>query len=194
MTSDPRDGAGVDSAPATVNYRLGLVTIDGPALPAGTSVSLRLFGTVGHHDERPSVPLAALHIDDWAGPWREPSKPLAIAPHILDAAAAAIVAEGARIDPGGDYSDVARDLARAAIAAVSRRIQPTNDEAAAMVLGVLRLDVEKLTKTGDEIVSRLGDHPSDGDTPLADAVAVWRGVAHNDWAAHHARRAGEASP
>jgi hypothetical protein len=191
------DAHGGELAPPTVYYHVGPVVIDGPALPVGSVVGLRVLAVVASHesvgeDALDRVPAAALRIRDWAGPWLEPhnsDEPLEIAPHILAAAAAGIVAEGARIDPGGDYSDVARDLARAAIEAVSRRIQPTNDEATAMVLGVLQLDVKKLRDAGDEIVDRLRDHAADGDTALLDAVAVWRGVAHNDWSAHNARKA-----
>lgn len=171
-----------------VRYRLSGALIDGPALPLGTEAGMRLLVEVGDSDGE----ALALRITDWAGPWHEPHTPSerpVIAEHILDACTQALEHEAARIDPGGDYSDVARDLARAVIEAVARCITPTNNEAAAMVVGVLTLDVKKLTATGDQMASVLdGLAWSDGDQVRA-LTALWKGQAHHDWEDHHARRA-----
>lgn len=190
MTSDPWDAIDREFpvAPLSVDYRIPAVTIDAAVeLAIGSEVGLRVFAVVAPADSAATdscgdrVPTAALRIVDWEGPWLEPhnpTEPPVIAEHILDAAARGIEAAAKRSDPAATDPELSRALARAAIESVARRVSPTNDEATAMLVGVLRLDVEKLTKTGDRMAAMLASHE--------ELVALWRGLAHNDWAKHHA--------
>jgi hypothetical protein len=187
MTYDPLD-------PPSVYYRVPMVVIDGPALPVGSEVGLRVLAVVAPDapvvaDGADRIPSAALRIVDWSGPWREPHNPdvePAIAEHILDAAARGIAAcDVPGWDVAGQVDDtVARAYARAAIEAVARRIRPTDDEAIDMVLGVLRLDIEKLKNTGDELAT-LVDR-DDADDRARHAIALWNAQAHSAWAEYRA--------
>jgi hypothetical protein len=199
MTDDPRDAIDrpFPEQSTSVYYRIPGVVIDAPAeFQVGSEVGLRVLAVVAPDAEAAAgscgdrVPAAALRIVDWAGPWLEqhaPTDPPVIAEHILAAAAQGIEAAAKTSDPDAPEAELSRVFARAAIEAVARRIQPTDDEATAMLVGVLRLDVEKLRETGDELATLLDREDADGRT--RDSVALWNGQAHNDWAQHSRLRA-----
>lgn len=202
MTSDPWDAIDgefpVDQV--SVYYRIPEVTIDTTVeLAIGSEVGLRVLAVVAPADSAASdscgdrVPTASLRIVDWLGPWLEPhnpTEPPVIAEHILDAAARGIEAAAKRSDPAATDPELSREFARVAIEAVARRVSPTNDEATAMLVGVLRLDVEKLRRAGDALATLLRGRVSvDGnevEEELA-ALARWKGDAHDDWAEYQAR-------
>lgn len=178
-----------------VHYEIRPTTIDGPPIPVGTEVGLKVLATIAGVDGI----VLALRINDWAGPWVEqhndPDPPV-IHPRILDAATRAVERRTGELGDWTDVADWPREVASTVLEEIGRRIHPTNDEATSLALGVARLDVEKLRKTGDQMATHLRDlvaeihRDGEGETVSAteDVLAVWQGQAHNDWTDHHARR------
>lgn len=67
------------TAPKFIRYTIARTVIDGPAIPHGTQVVLRVFGDVIPDrivsEEGVAVPTTRIAIRDWAGPYRERYSP-----------------------------------------------------------------------------------------------------------------------
>jgi hypothetical protein len=174
-----------------VRYRMGAVTIDGAPLAIGQEAAFRILGDVGPAEIVAGVPTFSFRVRDWAGPWTESEGPDApvIPDRAIAAAAAAIESAAHEADPEATEAELSRVFARAAMEGVARLVWPTHDEAASLALSVGRLDVEKLRGVGDQLAALLAARArDDGDPNAATTMALWRGVAHGDWAGHDARR------
>lgn len=184
-----------------VRYRIPLTQIDGPPLEAGTAAAIKLLVTVEGVDDNPvfaGTPM--LRVRDWAGPWAEAHdpgpEPGPIPPRVLEECSAALVAAWESERPGGCTPEWAAMLTRAVLEQVGRMLHPADDDAVSLMLGVARLDVRKLTKSGDLMAAMLHDVAERSPELLGesaegalDLLALWKGQAHRDWSDHHARKA-----
>lgn len=146
--------------PEFPRYRIPETTIDAPYFAQGAKVVLKLECTVAVEPHSAALgngmPIV-LRIDDWAGPRRAELDPGPI-PEALLAACASRVADAlvmATLQSGGPADP--RDLAQAVLEEIGRRLHPSDSEAVTLVLGVARLDIEKLARAGDRLASEVDD-------------------------------------
>lgn len=174
-------------------YKLEPTTFDGPLVEEGAEAEVRLVVKVVE------VPPAAarergrpvmLRVTDFAGP-RVDRDPGPIPRDLLEACAARVAdlimrhAMQAIEDPAPDQ------LATVVLEEIGRRLHPGDSDAVSLAIGVMKLDVEKLTKTGDEMAELLLPVAHMLGKPLGEVMellATWKGQAHRDWSHLHALR------
>jgi hypothetical protein len=178
--------------PSFPRYHIGATTFDGPRKTDGEIVvQFWCRAVVVPVDEK----LAAgepiqLQVFDFVGP-RVERDPGPIPEELLDACALRL-REKWDLTPVGENAPTARDIAQVVLEEIGQRLHPSDSEAASLAIGVRRLDVEKLTKTGDEMAEFIRefapDEPSLRRESIAEVLATWKGQAHRDWSDLHALR------
>lgn len=160
-----------------VRYMIPPTTMDGPAgFGRGDEVEVRLMCDVvveGVSDGMggPTALLRTLKPADFAGPYRRSFRaPPAPVPPVVVAACAEVLEAELKVTPESEVTP--ESMARVVLEQVGRMLR-ADDEASGLIIGVQRLDIEKLTRAGDALAETLADEVGhDAVTP----VRQWREV------------------
>lgn len=176
--------------PQFPRYRVPETTFDGPLVPDGTTeTEIKFWVRVGEipsaADRAEGVPIP-LKVFDFTGPKVE-RDPGPIPEELLAACAERLSQQWDSGEPA-----TARDVAQVVLEEIGRRLHPGDHDAVSLAIGVLKLDVEKLTATGDWMAGfirgLIDGGLITGQPPAVEMLATWNGQAHRDWSDLHALR------